>query len=162
MKNPEEFVTVSTEDVTGPALDWIVAKCEIRNDVRDSRPRFWMHSNNKDLICFQTYNHTENPKGYDLYSPSTDLKQGDEIIERHHISVFPDAAEPWKGIITPNENEPHFYFRLYGPTRLIAAMRCFVTSKMGPEIQIPSVLWNESMPVIHPISNNPTPKRNKP
>lgn len=28
----------------------------------------------------------------------------------------------------------------YGPTRLIAAMRCFVASKMGDEIEIPEEL----------------------
>lgn len=38
----------------------------------------------------------------------------------------------------------------FGPTSLIAAMRCFVASKMGPEIEVPLKLQTDPQPVDGP------------
>lgn len=35
---------------------------------------------------------------------------------------------------------PHVFFRSYGPTLLIAAMRCYVASKLGDEVEVPDEL----------------------
>jgi Protein of unknown function (DUF2591) len=66
------------------------------------------------------------------YSPSTDWAQGGPIIEMH-ISRLEDLSDDgWEAC--------GFGFVAYGPTPLIAAMRCFVASKLGDEVEIPDEL----------------------
>jgi hypothetical protein len=45
-----------------------------------------------------------------------------------------DDVEPWCGFIEDDETNTLFFS---GPTPLIAAMRCYVASKMGDEIELP-------------------------
>jgi hypothetical protein len=67
---------------------------------------------------------------------SSDWAFGGPIIEREDIGVFPkDDSTGWYahktwGISTDGE----------GPTPLIAAMRCYVASKLGDTIDIPEEL----------------------
>ena len=67
------------------------------------------------------------------YEPSTDWAQGGPIIEREgmQIQTFMDK---WLASI------PKPFVQRDGPTPLIAAMRCYVASKMGDEIEIPEGL----------------------
>jgi hypothetical protein len=71
--------------------------------------------------------------GIDGFLPSTNWAQGGPIIEREMIEI--GAHEPkdieWVARDYWKENT------MTGPTPLIAAMRCFVASKLGPEIEIP-------------------------
>lgn len=63
------------------------------------------------------------------YSPSTDWSQGGPIIEREGISSTKLTEQgTW---YTETRDKAHFG---HGPTLLIAAMRCFVASKFGPEV----------------------------
>lgn len=66
--------------------------------------------------------------------PSTDWSQGGPIIERESISVCPASDAPWMACDSQGKN------RHTGPTPLIAAMRCFVASKLGNEVDIPDEL----------------------
>ena len=117
-------------------IDFLVAKCEIPNDVRDNRPRFWLHPNNPKLVCRETYNHETNPKGYELCRYSTDWAQGGPIIEREGITLRSciDGAA-WDAELAYEET-----ILAPGPTPLIAAMRCYVASKLGDEVDIPEEL----------------------
>lgn len=74
------------------------------------------------------------------FSPSTNWAQGGPIIERESISP---AYEPsllygddcrWKALSAFSDND-HYY----GPTPLIAAMRCYVASHLGDEIELPEI-----------------------
>lgn len=75
------------------------------------------------------------------YSPSTDPAQGYPIIERKMIRLIPwDRA---KG----QSMHGQWFAGIYGvdtgqngPTPLIAAMRCFVASELGDEVEIPEEL----------------------
>ena len=104
---------MQTNELTGAALDWAVAKCE---------------GYRLDLV----------PE--DSYSPSTDWSQGGPIIEREGISIVQqgDAAE-WVASVY-NHNEDDWHSHTNGPTPLIAAMRCYVASKLGDEVEIPEEL----------------------
>jgi hypothetical protein len=56
------------------------------------------------------------------------------IIEREQIKLWPyDCAPNWKADLY-NDKGQHFG---EGPTPLVAAMRCFVASKLGDEVEIP-------------------------
>jgi hypothetical protein len=78
--------------------------------------------------------------GFDDNCPeySTDWAQGGPIIERELIETNRGgsyAEHFWKA--TRNS------IIAYGPTPLIAAMRCYVTSKLGNEIELPEDLNKE-------------------
>lgn len=81
---------------------------------------------------------------YGYYNPSTDQAQGGSIIDREGISTVLLYGNTW-GATTYNvqdivldRNEAHY--QGIGPTRLIAAMRCFVASKFGDEVELPKEL----------------------
>ncbi len=63
---------------------------------------------------------------------STDWAQGGPIIEREGVEIKPTYAG-WTAFLG------HVLFA-NGPTPLIAAMRCYVASKLGDDIDIPEEL----------------------
>ena len=64
---------------------------------------------------------------------STDWAQGGPISEREKITLE-WTGEGWNAYIRHDDEYPD------GPTPLIAAMRCYVASKLGDEITIPKEL----------------------
>lgn len=78
--------------------------------------------------------------GSKKYSPSTDWKEGGPIIEQENISLDQREGEPCRAYIYLNACE-HLH-AMFAPERqpLIAAMRCFVASNLGDEVDIPEIL----------------------
>ena len=69
---------------------------------------------------------------------STDWAQGGPIIEREGITIDSAAiAGQWMAVIYVPDEEP---WEMRGPTPLVAAMRVYVASKLGDEIEIPAEL----------------------
>jgi len=64
---------------------------------------------------------------------STSWAQGGPIIEREKITLE-WTGEGWNAYIRHDDEYPD------GPTPLIAAMRCYVASKLGDEVEIPEEL----------------------
>lgn len=77
----------------------------------------------------------------DCFNPSEVWAQGGPIIERERIELrcWEFHSTPWKASI----GRDSFELEEYGPTPLIAAMRCYVASKLGDEIEIPEELVKE-------------------
>jgi hypothetical protein len=72
---------------------------------------------------------------YGLGGYFTDWSQGGPIIERERIEIRPgEQTEGWFGSIH------NVWMFMPGPTPLVAAMRCFVASKLGDEVEIPDEL----------------------
>jgi len=69
---------------------------------------------------------------------STNWAQGGPIIEQEKIGIVPDTndANIWIGSVY----EPEWRFNRTGPTPLVAAMRCYISSKLGDEIEVPDEL----------------------
>lgn len=123
---------IKTSELTGAALDWAVAKCDGLKITYDSIA-YW----------------TDKPIGPQWkaagkrcgYSPSTDWSQGGPIIESERIQVFPhNGAIEWCGVAHVQREGYIELLTQDGPTPLIAAMRCFVASKLGDEVDIPKKL----------------------
>ena len=113
-----------TSELTGAALDWAVAKCL-------PNPQDVTHKN--CVIRRQ-------PVQY-IFSPSTDWAQGGPIIERERIGVWPSDSVDGMWAARPDyEVCPKRLLPSYGPTPLIAAMRCYVASKLGEDVSIPEEL----------------------
>ena len=116
---------LKTSELTDAALDWAVE---------------WSQSLN-DLLASKGAKST--------YNPSTDWSQGGPIIEREGISLTSYLAEEdpyWIGSVEcqyKNFNATAYYEE-YGPTPLIAAMRCYVASKLGDEVDVPEELTKEA------------------
>ena len=101
-------------DLIGAELDWAVAKCL---GYAYSKQSFAEHG---------------------PFKPSTDWAQGGPIIEREKIHWGITEYEGrmiYIASIFKRSDKP-----LTGPTPLIAAMRCFVASKLGYEVEIPDEL----------------------
>jgi hypothetical protein len=121
---------MKTSELIGPALDWAVAKCEGEET--------FVHKGRLETRW------TNNG-----WKPSTDWAQGGPIIEREGIDVqqvFGGGCEGslshpvgWQAIryVRGGTINPKRYI---AQTPLIAAMRCYVTSKMGDEVEIPQEL----------------------
>lgn len=116
---------IKTQDLRGAQLDWAVAKCEGYIDDWNS----WLHEATvKDVAESGSYH------------PSTDWSIGGPIIEREDISVEFGRAEFKSEWIAYKLGEPHEDNPEGGPTPLVAAMRCFVASKLGEEVEVPDEL----------------------
>ena len=76
------------------------------------------------------------------WNPHVDWSQGGPIIEREGISLevtCMSAGFEWVAKIDLNEGDVMVEEK-FGPTPLIAAMRCYVASKLGDEVEIPEEL----------------------
>jgi hypothetical protein len=107
---------MKTSELTGAALDWAVAHCVE-----------W----SKKFPIF--VDGAPASKG----NYSTDWAQGGAIIEREGISLSRRGEHSWSvwGAVLND-----FEFDEEGETPLIAAMRCYVASKLGDEIKLPEEL----------------------
>ena len=115
---------MKTSELKDVALDWAVAKCEYPSLVWGET--IGLHNSSHQIVIPEM----TVPDCY--YHPSTEWAQGGPIIEREKISLE-WTGENWMAYIKHDEE----YF---GPTPLIAAMRCYVASKLGDEIEVPEEL----------------------
>ena len=71
----------------------------------------------------------------DYFQPSTDWGQGGAIIESEIIGLDYDAADGWQARDFDTQQ-----ITATGKTPLVAAMRCYVASKLGDEVEVPQEL----------------------
>lgn len=132
---------IKTSELTGPALDWAVTRARLEGEVEttfyiDHKGRVMEESGDLSWV----------------YSPSADWSQGGPIIEREDINV----ARHTHSEITESQQEIYrkdgwtafttttAYWmtptQQFGPTPLIAAMRCYVAAALGDEVDVPEEL----------------------
>lgn len=140
---------MKTAQLIGPALDWAVAKiegyqCYINHDAFGPGEHEVVYVNGET----GDWHHNGN------WRASTNWSQGGPLIEKHDINTircndlyFPkgnehgDFYEPyWEATIDGGTDAGIPLYKTYGPTPLIAAMRCLVDAKLGDTVQIPSEL----------------------
>ena len=117
---------IKVSQATSLKLDWLVGTIEKVEGLTDSE---------RTKKCY----------GYDerklivRYSPTTSWAQGGEIIDREKISIV-WAHFHWCagtgdiGEIYRSDEGNHFTGT--GPTALVAAMHCYVASKLGEEVEV--------------------------
>jgi hypothetical protein len=114
---------VKTSEAKDKVLDYLVAKCLGHTEFYDYG----------SYIRIPT-----KPSGSLTFCPSTDWLLAGPIIERECIAISCIHITGW----TPDTwtaRHPQ-RFNAEGPTPLIAAMRCYVASKLGDEVEIPEEL----------------------
>jgi hypothetical protein len=115
-----------TSELSGAALDWAVAMAE-------GWQRITAQDNGGEHPWLAKHGKYQDPKHY---RPSTNWMQGGPIIERERLSLL--LIDKTGGWAARTEAYPPAYIQ--GPTPLIAAMRCYVASKLGDEVQLPEEL----------------------
>lgn len=134
---------IQTATLIDTPLDWAVAKAEYT----DRRVELSPYGG----VYFEHY-----PGSGDSYNQgwtyarfSTDGSQAVPIIDRHGINIGTQRNEPG---FRPH---PDFMWHAqmdtrsyvgYGPTLLIAAMRCFVASRLGDKVDVPDQLLSRCSP----------------
>lgn len=143
------MMKIKTSELTGVTLDWAVAKCEGKSieyvqatwyGARLLHGYCIGHNIGKEFIPSEVIG-----RGY---IPSTNWEQGGEIIKREKISVtYSDGYVSGTALAWYAETnffydgmELHGDFFQKGETPLVAAMRCYVASKLGDEVEIPEEL----------------------
>ena len=107
---------MKTNELKGLALDWAVAKCE---------------------------GHGIGVLDDPWFAPSINWKQGGAIIERERLQLSPGLAHDehrWSAVRYDHLFDDDLDCFMGGETPLIAAMRCYVASKLGDKVDIPEEL----------------------
>ena len=113
---------MKTSKLTGAALDWAVAKCELQNGA-------------KYTLEVLDFDGTLRVNFGGMYPEwSTDWHEGGAIIERECIELMPTSHTEWDAY-KQNQHIPNT-----GATPLIAAMRCYVASMLGIDVEVPTEL----------------------
>lgn len=123
---------IKTSELQGAALDWAVAKCEgkilsggpFNGNPKGSRFGYEVHDDSAQF-----------GRGYEYWAPSTNWAQGGPIVEREGINLVKVGIALWRASLQnyggheQHDNAP-----------LIAAMRCYVASKLGNVVDVPDEL----------------------
>ena len=124
--------TIKTAELTGPKLDWAVAECEkVRTYVRPyEHTMTGLCILDADLVDMETDDAQE-------LRYSRDWAQAGPILDRERITIRQWTNMPSIHAYMPHDGAPWGA----GPTPLIAAMRCYVASKLGREVEVPDELF---------------------
>lgn len=136
---PHKGRLVLVADIDGPALDWAVAKA-LGKPIYKSKRGDWMT---------EDYGAFNGRQGIPYWMPTRVWDQGGPIIEMNNLGVwFSERVEDEHGSVereamwycetcctTANGDET--YRCETGHSPLVAAMRCFVASKLGDEVEVP-------------------------
>ena len=125
---------IKTSKLTDAALDWVVSKCLTGGEIFQCgrvAHQVVLHS-----VSGTTAPYFMKDSGVIrcAFEPSEDWAQGGPIIERENIALYPHGDGTYEAEVFLNPK------RGAGPTPLIAAMRCYVASKLGDEVEVPDEL----------------------
>ncbi len=119
-----------TEHLWRQPLNWAVAKAEglLAFGYRIQEGHFEVKCSTGDWSVFE---------------PDRDQVLGGRIIDRERIGILPsrdgngwEAGTAWEFF----ESESFAYHRHGGDTRLVAGLRCFVSRRLGDEVDVPEDL----------------------
>jgi hypothetical protein len=113
----EHMTTMKPIELSGAALDWAVAKAE---------GTLWLWEDLSKPCLGTAY--------------STDMELGSSIIEREHIEFKYRDYVVAEILYRDGIGSDEILHRGVGKTMLEAAMRCFVASKFGDTLEIPTEL----------------------
>lgn len=128
---------IKTAELTGPALCYVVTMIEMPYLVWGET--IGLHHATHQIVVPKL-------KAPDCYSPFTGWSMCGPIIEREGISTAPYEITTEGGLSFEGwwarslHAQLHDNDGMFGPTPLIAAMRCYVASRLGDEVDVPEEL----------------------
>ena len=117
-------------DAIGAQLDWMVAKAD-----ENLYPKGDVRLLDGKVLTIEAGDYEQSDR-WQRYSPSTDWAQAGPILDRERITIRQWTDMPISHAYMPHDGAPWGA----GPTPLIAAMRCYVASKLGREVEVPEEL----------------------
>lgn len=125
--------TILVSEATNIQLNWLVATCEGVSLDSYLMALDYMKKRRPDPLVDEVSAHH-------AYEYSTQWGCGGPIIERERLCARP-LKEVWGCWVTDLYGDIHaLSLSGFGPTPLIAAMRCYVASKLGNEVEMPEEL----------------------
>jgi hypothetical protein len=121
---------IKVSEASGPVLDWMVAK-----------------ANGASADALESY--VDGLRCADEGDYCTDWSQGGPIIETKIDCLRKRSKAEEASLAYPNPNfkfkaeifaDIDGYFCAFGPTPLIAGLRCFVVSRLGETVEVPEEL----------------------
>ena len=117
---------IKTSDLEGEALDWVVWRIEHGNAKTDD-----------ELVL-----------ALSPFNPSSNWAQAGPIIERENITLERNVKQRGCAVVGfydwyathPKNFGGLIRHSASGPTALVAAMRCYVASKLGDAVEVPNEL----------------------
>ena len=126
------MVKIRVKNLTAAQLNWAVAQCE-KLEIESIRGgAVWIY-----LKCSLT----GEVECVDTYHPTTNWAQGGSIIEREGITIEGPAftGDTWQAHLWTDQVVD--FIVCEGATPLIAAMKCYVISKLGTTVEVPDALF---------------------
>lgn len=118
---------IKTSELIGAALSWAVAEAKQEE----------IGIENGDVVLY----FADSDGGNVSYEPWKNWAQGGPIFDQNliesRIETVISGVVTWRAYLTNKDNQT---FWADHPTPLIAAMRCYVASKLGDEVEIPDEL----------------------
>ena len=127
---------IKASELSGAALHWAVAialgwKWRVNSDGKITLARPAKRPSTREAC---------DVLGLDYFHPTKCWSIAGPIIEREGINLDNYAKNPQWSAWTPAPERKSGEAQAYGPTPLIAAMRCYVASKLGDDVNIPEEL----------------------
>lgn len=125
---------VKVSNATGKALDWMVANAEGATGLHfDTCATWWFTLDGKDRCLSSGWSASQ------CYYPSTNWAHGGLILTRERISRTIDHSGLWVAYWTDGvrRGDEVKEWMQCDRSELIAGLRCYVTSKLGDEVEVP-------------------------
>jgi hypothetical protein len=120
---------MKVNELNGAALDWAVAKCEgVEFEIVDGS------------VLVPDEDGVDEPY---RYSPTTSWNDAQRIIDQEDINVRYRVGVNVSATINGQFEQTVGYAERPNPV-LLAAMRCYVASQLGDEVDVPNVFKGES------------------
>ncbi len=145
---------IKISEATPLQLNWLVAKCEGKSLEASYFAWFRMVSGGGGWSSVRIDQHLasigkdhpfmrdRNGNAVPIPAYSTNWAQGGPIIEREEIALLNNYKEcdelRWRAFHNKTKDVSHRWE--HGATPLVAALRCYVASKLGDEVEIPEEL----------------------
>lgn len=135
---------IKTSELSGTPLTWAVAKClgeDVSVVVNEGTPEVWFNHDINHSITYKNRKGEDrfilNGKPVGLFGNPVEYgwEHVGEIIDQEHIWLTHHVAAKMHGA---HKGDGVWFQK--GSTPLIAAMRCYVASKLGEEVEVPEEL----------------------
>jgi len=132
---------VKTSELTGAALNWAVGVAQGMQWKSDPDIGLYTRSPSGSRYVLTVLDYAV-MEDWSLrpYTPASSWAHAGPIIEREGINLDNYAKNPNWSAWTPAPERDSGEAQAYGPTPLIAAMRCYVASKLGDTVDVPEEL----------------------
>ena len=122
-----------TATLTGAALAYAVALADGQKPHAMVEPDYGQQRPREVYVAINL-----GPCSHEVYT--VDSCRADDIIDREKISTMVDHSGVWVAYMGYNLNDERLHMSA-GATRREAAMRCFVASRLGKDVEIPEELF---------------------